>query len=295
MRDVGFIGLGVMGEPMARNLASAGTPLLVWNRTVAKSERMRAVGARLAASAAEVFERAQVVILMLVDGDAIDAVLGRGTNAFSPNVAEHTIVHMGTTAPEYSLGLEREIRAAGGAFVEAPVSGSRTPAEAGELVAMLAGDPVAVEEVRPLLEPMCRETFMCGQVPSGTLTKLAVNLFLNTMVTCLAEAVHFARLHDLDLGTLVGVLDAGPMASDVSRVKARKLVHADYAVQASTANVLENTRLIVEAARRSGARYPVLEMCYGLYEEAAERGHAEDDMIAVVHAIAARVYERLPR
>jgi 6-phosphogluconate dehydrogenase-like protein len=125
--DIGFIGLGVMGQPMALNLARAGTPLVVWNRSAGKSEPLRAAGARVATSPAEIFRQARLVILMLVDGSATDAVLGRGTPDFGANVARHTIVHMGTTSPDYSRGLEADIRAAGGSYVEAPVSGSRKP------------------------------------------------------------------------------------------------------------------------------------------------------------------------
>src|SRR5688572_16880711 len=104
--DVGFIGLGVMGQPMALNLARAGTALVTWNRSVGKYEALRAAGARVASSPAEVFKQARVVILMLVDGAAIDSVVGRGTPDFGANVAQHTIVHMGTTSPEYSRALE---------------------------------------------------------------------------------------------------------------------------------------------------------------------------------------------
>jgi 3-hydroxyisobutyrate dehydrogenase len=192
--DLGFIGLGVMGQPMALNLARAGTTLAVWNRSADKSKPLRAAGARVAASPAEVFRRARVVILMLVDGAAIDAVLGRGTPEFGPNVAERIIVHMGTTSPDYTRELEADVRAAGGGYVEAPVSGSRKPAEAGRLVAMLAGERAAIEEVGPLLQPMCHKTVICGPVPNALLMKLSVNLFLNTMVACLAEA---ARQSDL--------------------------------------------------------------------------------------------------
>jgi 3-hydroxyisobutyrate dehydrogenase len=197
--DLGFIGLGVMGQPMAVNVARAGMALVVWNRSVDKNEPLRAAGATVAPSSAEVFRQARVVILMLVDGTVIDSILGRGTPDFSVNVARHTVVHMGTTSPDYSRGLEADIRALGGSYVEAPVSGSRKPAEAGQLVAMLVGERATVEEVRPLLQPMCQKTIVCGPVPTGLLMKLSVNLFLNTMVTALAEAVHFADRHGLDM------------------------------------------------------------------------------------------------
>jgi 3-hydroxyisobutyrate dehydrogenase len=288
--DVGFIGLGVMGQPMALNLARSGTALIVWNRSADKSEPLRAAGARVAASPAEVFGQAGVVILMLADGAAIDSVLGRGTRKFPLNVAQHTIVHMGTTSPDYSHGLEADIRAAGGSYVEAPVSGSRKPAEAGQLVAMLAGERRTVEKVLPLLHPMCHETIVCGTVPTALLTKLSVNLFLNTMVACLAEAVHFADRHGLDMQRFLAVLDAGPMASSVSRAKALKLVARDFAVQASSSNVLENTRLIAAAASQSDVSSPMLDVCQTLYAETVALGHGQSDMAAVVHAIEARTH-----
>lgn len=150
---VGFIGLGVMGQPMALNLARAGTPLVVWNRTPGRCDPLRAAGAEVAAIPAEVFDRAETVILMLADEKAVDTVLGRGTPDFDAHVAGHTVIHMGTTSAEYSGSLQDEIRAAGGRYVEAPVSGSRVPAEQGELVGMLAGDDDAVADVRPCSPP----------------------------------------------------------------------------------------------------------------------------------------------
>ena len=144
-----------------------------------------------------------------------------------------TVVHMGTTSAAYSRELEADIRSVGGYYVEAPVSGSRKPAGAGQLVAMVAGDADAMAHVRPLLTPMCRETMICGPVPNALLMKLSVNLFLISLVAGLAEAVHFADRHGLNLNQLVAVLNAGPMASDVSREKAPKFVARDFAVQAT--------------------------------------------------------------
>ncbi|WP_329544461.1 NAD(P)-dependent oxidoreductase [Streptomyces sp. NBC_01356] len=285
---VGFIGLGTMGQPMALNLARAGTALLVWNRTAARAEPLRAAGAEVASRPAEVFERARVVFLMLADGTAIDGALGRGTPDFARHVAGHTVVHMGTTSPEYSRGLEADIREAGGRYAEAPVSGSRVPAEAGQLVAMLAGDAVAAEEVRPLLGPMCQETFDCGPVPNALLMKLSVNLFLITLVTGLSEAFHFADRQGLDRKLFLEVLGAGPMSSAVSRMKAPKLLERDFAVQAAVRNVLVNNELIAEAARKSGLASPLLDVCHALFEETVALGHGGSDMAAVLHAIEAR-------
>ncbi|MFJ8141155.1 NAD(P)-dependent oxidoreductase [Streptomyces sp. NPDC096013] len=289
MRYVGFVGLGVMGQPMALNLARAGTPLVVWNRTPGRCEPVSAAGAEVAADPTEVFDRADdIVFLMLADETAMDAVLGRGTADFAARVARHTVVHMGTTSAEYSAGLQDDIRAAGGRYVEAPVSGSRVPAEQGQLVGMLAGDADAVDAVRPLLAPVCRETFGCGAVPGALLMKFSVNLFLITLVTGLAEAFHFADRHGLDQRLLRDVLDAGPMASSVSRVKGPKLVTRDFTVQAAAADVLKNNRLIAEAAREAGLASPLLDICHALYGETVAQGHGGEDMVAVLHALETR-------
>lgn len=288
----GFIGLGVMGQPMALNLARAGTGLIVWNRTPERCTALRDAGAQVADSAGDVFRQARIVILMMATDTALDAVLGRHTADFAANVAQHTIVHMGTASADYSRGLEADIRAAGGRYVEAPVSGSRKPAEAGQLVAMLAGEPAAVEEVRPLLKPMCHETVVCGAVPTGLLMKLSVNTFLIPMVTAIAEASHLARRYGLDMKQFQAVLDAGPMASNVSRVKVDKLVNEDFTVQASILDVLKNNRLAAEAARNANLASPLLDICFDLYTETVELGHGQADMAAVVHAIEARTEAR---
>ncbi|WP_410658945.1 NAD(P)-dependent oxidoreductase [Amycolatopsis sp. lyj-112] len=285
---VGFAGLGSMGTPMAVNLARAGIPLLVWNRTPGRTSAPVAAGAEAVPGAAELFERCDVVILMLADAAAVDAVLDRGRPGFAGRVTGRTIVHMGTTAPGHSRGLEAEILAAGGKYVEAPVSGSRIPAEAGELVAMLAGSPDPVDEVRALLAPLCREVVDCGPVPHGLLMKLAVNVQLTAVVTGLAETVHFARAHGLDLGQLSDVLGAGQLASPVLRVKAPKLVAEDFAPQASIANVLANVELIARTATEAGLTLPLLAAAQALYAETARLGLGDADMVAVVRALEAR-------
>lgn len=284
----GFVGLGVMGRPMALNLVRSGMPTVVWNRTRERCGPLVAAGAQEADGPAAVFEAADTVVLMLADEAAVDAVLARGTAEFARRVAGRTLVHMGTVSAAYSAALHDDVTAAKGAYVEAPVSGSRGPAEAGELVAMLAGRDADVERVRPLLAPMCRETFDCGAVPGALLMKFAVNLYLITMVTGLAEAFAFAGRRGLDPGLLADVLDAGPMASSVSRVKARKLVEEDFTVQAAVADVLKNNRLIAQAAREAGAASPLLDACLALYGETVGLGHGGEDMAAVVRAIRAR-------
>ena len=287
-RTVGFIGLGIMGVPMATNLVRAGFDVVVWARNPDPVSTLVAEGARSVGSAAEVFDGAETVILMLRDEAAVDAVLDRGSSVFSSRVREHLIVQMGTFTTAFSAALADDVRRAGGRYVEAPVSGSRGPAVAGTLVAMLAGAADDVAEVEPVIDAMCGQRFACGAIPSALAMKLAVNTFLITMVTGLAETFHFASRTGADPAVLRDVLAAGPMASAVSTAKASMLISGDLTAQAAIDDVLKNARLVEDAAVASGAAHPLIRASRELYEEASAAGLGGDDMIGVIAALEAR-------
>jgi 3-hydroxyisobutyrate dehydrogenase len=286
--DIGFIGLGTMGQLMALNLVRAGEPLTVWNRSADRCEPLRAAGAGVAPDSGAVFSQTGIVFLMLADEAAVDAVLARGTADFAGRVGGRTIVHMGTVSPTYSRGLEADIRTAGGRYVEAPVSGSRKPAEAGQLVAMLAGEPAAVEAVRPLLAPLCHQTVSCGAVPNALLMKLATNAFLLPMIAALAESFHLADRFGLDRQQFASVIGGGQLASPVSRTKAQKLAAGDFTVQAAVSDALKNNRLAIQAARAVKTASPLLDLAEELYVETLAMGLGQADLVAVLRAIEAR-------
>lgn len=290
---IGFIGIGTMGEPMAMNLLRAGTPLVVWNRTWVRCTPLGKAGATVAQDAADLFRRCETVILMLANDEAMDAVLCRHTAEFGSRVAGHTVVSMGTVSAEYSKRLSDDIRRAGGRYVEAPVSGSRKPAEAGQLVGLLAGEPDDLNRLRPILAPVCKQMFDCGAVPGALHMKLAINTFLITLVTGLAEAAHFAARHGLDMTRFTDILNAGPMASDVSKVKALKLLDRDFTRQAGISDVLKNNRLVVQAAREAGIASPLMDACLALYGETEMMGLGAEDMASVVRAIEKRTERAL--
>jgi 3-hydroxyisobutyrate dehydrogenase len=284
---VGFIGLGAMGGPMALNLAISGTPLVVWNRTPEKATPLHAAGAHVADGPAAVFERCELVISMLA-GEALDQVLGRRGGGLAIPLRGRTLVNTATPPPRHSRDLEHAVRSAGGRYVEAPVSGSRGPAAAGELVAMIAGEAEAVARSRPVLTPLCREIVECGDVPNALLMKLAINLYLDTSVVCLAEAVQFASAHGLDLEGFLQVLDAGPLASRTAHGKVVKLARREFSAEASAERVSENISLIAAAAAEAGIDSPVLSTCAALYGDVVRAGHGDEDMTAVVRVLEAR-------
>lgn len=280
--DVGFIGIGTMGLPMAGRLLAAGVPLHVWNRTAAKCAPLVERGAVLAPSVDELFARCGIVMLMLLDRHAVDAVLGRGSPAFARRVGGRTIVALGTTPAGHSSALEADIHACGGEYVEAPVSGSRVPAEQGALVGMMAGDEAGVRRVEPLLAPLCRDLVRCGAVPNALRLKLAVNHYLILIVAALAEATRAAEAGGVDLALFRQVLDAGPMASAVSRGKLEKLVQRDFTPQAAIRDVAQIATLVVEQAHAAGADAPLIAACEHLFAAARERGLSDLDMAAVL-------------
>ncbi len=283
---VGFIGLGLMGTPMARRLLDAGVPLTAWTRSPAALQPIVDAGAAAAASPEGVFAASDTVIVMLRNAGAIDAVLRDESGAMHAFVAGRTVVNTGTIAPTDSLKLADDIAAAGGTYVEAPVSGSRVPAETGTLVGLLAGPPAAVERVRQLIGPLCSRVEVCGEVPAALMMKLSANVFLVSLLAGLAESFHFAEAHSMDLEVLRSILDAGQMASPLSRVKTDKLVRGDMTPQASIADVHVNAELIQDAAAAAGIASPLIDACAQLFAGGVAAGDGGLDAVAIVRTLA---------
>lgn len=277
-----------MGEPMAARLHGAGIDVVAWNRSAPARLRFLARGGRVADSPAAAAASAETILVMLANAQAIDEVLGRSERGFALDMTGRLLVNVGTVAPSYSRALERALTAAGAQFVEAPVSGSKGPAQAGELVAMLAGNPGPVDRVAELLAPLTSLVVRCGEVPRALETKLAVNIFLITMVTGLAEAYAFGERRGVDPAVLRQALDAGPMASTVSQGKLAKLLGGDMSAQASIRDVRYNSRLILEEVGKVSGAAPLLTLCEQLLAESELQGHGADDMIAIIDAFRAR-------
>lgn len=285
---VGFLGLGLMGEPMATNLLARGFEVVVWNRSEPATERLRRAGARRADTALAALAQCPVTIEMLASEAVIQAVLDPGGDAFAEAIRGRGLIHMSTTAPAYSAELGSRVQAAGGWYVEAPVSGSRTPAQQGALVAMVAGDPDRIDSVTPVLQAMCRLVLRCGTPPAATTMKLAVNTYLVSVVTALAEAWHFADRQGLDLAVFADAIRSGQMCSPIAAVKLDKLLTGDFAAQAALWDVLKNSQLITDAARGASIHLPLLSAGHALLADAVAAGLGDQDMVGVVQALPLR-------
>jgi len=279
---VSVIGLGVMGEPIARNLLKAGFALTVFNRSRRKCDPFREI-AFVAASAQEAIRASDVTILMVPSDREINEILEiTADGQVHAPIAAKIIVNMATVAPEYSEKSAYAIAAAGGRYVEAPVSGSRKPAEMAALVVLAAGDDVDIDRLQPLFSAISKATVRCGAPPKAMRMKLANNLLLIALMEAFAEAFNFTRSLGLDTEQFLNLVLNGQMANDLFRAKAPKLLAHDFTPQAPLKHVAKDLKLICDEAQRIGINTPVALTNKTLFAQAVEKGWGEDDVMSVI-------------
>ncbi len=281
---IGVIGIGVMGEPMARNLHKAGHSVTVYNRTASRCDGLHALGIVVAETARQAIEASDAIVLMVPSHVEVDEALQRTANgAIAAPVKGKTIVLMSTVAPAYSAALGDNLAAAGARYVEAPVSGSKQPAETGQLVILAAAaDPAHIDDVQPLFDAVGKKTVRCGPIPTAMRMKLANQLLLIACFEAITEATHFAAGIVLDVGLFLEMAQAGPLANDVLRMKAPKMLADDFTQQAPIRHVVKDIGLVCDEAAQRGLRVPVAEVNRTLFSEAMQCGQAQDDAVGIV-------------
>ncbi|KAL2838961.1 putative NAD binding NADP oxidoreductase coenzyme F420-dependent [Aspergillus pseudoustus] len=281
---VGFLGLGVMGLPMARNLARR-FPLIVWNRSASKYAAIQDTDASIAETPVQVAEQSDIIFIMLLDGPAIESIL---SDDFKRALRGKTIINSTSVLIPFSINLADIISDAGGDYIEMPVSGSKLPAEHGQLLGLIAGDPEVADRVRPFLKPITNATVYCGPVGSGLKAKYAVNTFATITAVGVAESMNFARAIGLDQEAFGQILNVCPMASAYSRMKVPKIQNEDWTPQATIKISDYSSQLIRAAAAETNTRLPLLQACVEIQEEAIKDGIGDEDMIAIVKTISKR-------
>ena len=245
------------------------------------SVKLAGEGARSAESFETLLRDHDVVLLMLFNEAAADAVLRRDGDELGVDVAGKLIVQMGTSALEHSQALRRAIVASGGRYVEAPISGSRIPAERGELVAMIAGAAEDKARVAPLFAHFTSAIVDCGDVPQALAMKFASNFLLGPLMVGLVDATAFARRAGLDMSLFAEVLLNGQMASPIIRTKLTKLLAEDYSPHAAINNVIQVAKATLEAGHALGLDRSLLGHCRERVIEAIDAGLGAEDMVAL--------------
>lgn len=273
-----------MGTAMALNLRRK-FPVMVWNRTESKYGPLIEAGATVGKTPSQVIAETDLVFTMLFDDAAIQSVMDTDKH-FTKALRGKTLINTSSVSVEFSHKLAQQVREAGGNFLEMPVSGSKIPAEQGQLVGMVAGDSAVFEQVKPVFEPITCSTVYFGPVGSGLKAKYAVNLFLVTILGGLAESMNLARALGLSLEALGEVLDSGPLASAYSKMKIAKLLKEDWSPQATVVDCYNSTELTRLAALEVNVQTPLILANNSLYRVAKECGLGEEDCVAAYKVLA---------
>lgn len=275
---IGWIGLGNMGIPMAKNLLEAGYTLNVYNRTASKAESLVNQGAALANSIQDLCAESDVVITMLSDDQAVKGLfLGEGGLLNCP-VDGKLIINMSTVAPKTSYELEEMCKAVGARFLEAPVSGSVKPAEDGALIILAGGDEDNFRAAQPLFEKLGKLSFWLGSVGAGSSAKLAINYFLALTLEGLAETVLFAKKNGIKAGDMLRIVNEGACGSPLTKLKTSAIVAGDFPAAFALKHMVKDLRL----AREQGIDFPLAQPLAETYKKAMDKGLGEEDVMAII-------------
>ena len=267
-----------MGAPMARNLADAGHEVRLWNRTRDKAEAVN--GVTVVDSAEDAASGADAVVTMLADGDAVDSVA-------SEFVADGVLwLQMSTVGMEATQILMKQAADAGATYVDAPVLGTKQPAEKGELVVLASGHGDALEAAGPVFDAVGAKTVTLGDAGEGTKLKLVLNSWLVSLVEGLAETIAFAEGIGVDPKLFLETIDGAPMGTPYAQMKGKAMIAREFDTSFPLSLALKDARLVRKAAEDAGVDLPVVEAVERQFARAEEDGHGDEDMAAIFYASA---------
>ncbi len=283
---VAFLGLGIMGAPMAANLARAGFEVVAWNRTAEKAETLAASheGVTVADSPAAA-AAAGTVISMVPDSPEVEAVLLGDGGAVEGLPEGGLAIDMSTIAPSASRSIADGLSEKGIAFLDAPVTGSRPKAEDGTLTIMAGGPESAFERARPLFDAMGQLVVHAGPQGHGSMVKLINNTLAAVNAAALAEGLALARAAGLDTDRALEVVASGSGNSAMVALKAGPMLSGDLEPLFKLEHMLKDVRHCLAEARALGAGLSLAESAERLYTEAAEKGLGGSDFAAVIEAV----------
>lgn len=282
---VGFMGLGIMGSAMAANVHRAGYPLMVYNRTAAPTEAWARQGVGVASSPKSLVQATDIVILMVTGPEAVDHLLWGEQGAASALNAKKTLINMSSVSPRYTRELHQRLAPTGARFLEAPVSGTKKPAEEGTLLILAGGEAALVSEVEPLLLTMGKKVILCGEVGQGSMMKMTINLLLGLMMAGFSEAVTYGQKGGLHLDTMLEVILSGPLSCGLYQMKSSMLRENDFPPQFPLKHMTKDAKFIVDTAFETGAPAPLAHVLLHLYRLGVSHGLGDQDFAAIARVI----------
>ena len=274
---IAFLGTGIMGAPIARHLAQAGNEVVAWNRTREKAEEID--GVRVAGSPAEAVAGAEVIVTMLSDGAAVEDVMRQAADAIEPGTIWWQCSTVGIEATERLRAVAGEL---GLVYVDAPVLGTKQPAEDGKLTVLASGPPDALDRLAPLFDAVAAKTVRLGEAGEATRAKLVLNNWVLAITTATAETIELARALGLDPQLFLDTIAGGPNDSAYAQMKG-KMILEDRVGEASfpLKHAHKDARLVLEAARDNGADDGLASVIEERFARAEDAGLGDCDMAAI--------------
>jgi len=282
---VAVIGVGIMGSAMARNLVAAGVNTRVWDRSASATGPLADAGAVVAASARDAVHSAGVVITMLPTAEVVDSVIFDGgvAGAFADGCVW---AQMGTIGVPATLRTRDRLaaRRPDVMFVDAPVSGSKGPAQQGQLLILASGPAAAAEAVRPVFDVLGRKTVWLGEAGKGSQVKLVVNAYMSILIEGVAETMELADRFGIGHQQLAEVIEGGPLDAPIAGAKFHKMDQRDFAAEFPLEWALKDVDLVIDAA--GGQVLPLLAALSGQWHAAVAAGYGRQDISAARLALA---------
>jgi 3-hydroxyisobutyrate dehydrogenase len=275
---VAFLGAGQMGTPMATRLISAGFNVHIWNRTRGRVKSLVQLGAIEASTPAEATTNADVVVTMLPDGPTIETVFAGAEGAFATLSRGAVWLQMGTIGIEWTETLRKSATDAGVLFVDAPVSGSVSPATSGELIILASGPEGAQSVADRIFAALGHGTFWLGTAGAGSRAKLVLNNWLVDLVEMVAETLKLSEALGLDPRVIVEILAEVPIGSPYAVAKARSMLDGDFASNFALKHAVKDALLTLEAAHSIDRKLPLTESLIANWQRAVANGAGDLDL-----------------
>ncbi|MGA7562947.1 MAG: NAD(P)-dependent oxidoreductase [Desulfobaccales bacterium] len=279
---IGFMGLGIMGAAMAARILKADYPLMVYNRTAAKAEPLAQLGAGIASSPRALAKTAEIIIAMVTGPEALYELLWGeegAAAAFSPG---QVLINMSSVSPSFTRELGKQLAPTGITFIDAPVSGTKKPAEEGTLVILASGKKEKVEELEPLFLTMGKKVIFCGRTGQGSMMKMFINLLLGLAMEGFAEALNFGRLGGLELEAMLETVFSGAMNAPMFQVKAANLRDRNHPPAFPLKHLSKDAKFVLDTAYELGAPVPGGQMLLHLYRAGVAQGWGDEDISAII-------------
>ena len=284
-KNIGFIGLGTMGAPMAWNIYKTGYNLSVYNRSAEKTVRFSEAGIPVYDSPSTLAEHSEIIIIMVTDSEALKDVLLKDDGVINGLRPGATVINMSTVSISSTLGAAELVENADGQFLDVPVSGTKKPAEDGTLVILAGGGKSLITEMSSVLNAMGKQIIHCGVVGEATKMKLAINLLLGSMMQGFAEFLNFGTKQGLEINRMIETLEAGGLHAPFYAAKGALIESGNFEKNFPVNLMLKDLNLVMDASGDAGLPLPQTAATREMFSAARGAGFGDEDMAAVTKVL----------